>query len=541
MTIQAHIETAEACLSDAFEQQGISSSIWLRDAIYGTGELHEETRAILQKQKSEIQDILGWARTVPSDMVARLVATCLGRDLLRSSEVRKLLAGYQCTVNDASARMAEIMGLDTDENGVGAILTTVRELEWRPSTRIARELTEAFGLPLFFSEAGTSDQRPMMEVISPIRALPPLLDFQRIVHDKAVETLLESGKALIVMPTGAGKTRTCVDAVVEYFQQMQLPLSGIIWMADREELCEQAFQTLKDVVRYRTTSSTKLWRFWSGNKAEISEEDGMLVVPGIVVSSIQQMQDRLRLADPVAKQLVKSCRVLVIDEAHRNLDWTEALFLEFKRLGVQPGVLGLTATPFRRERHESGRLGQAFNFNAIAPVEGGESDQDKIAKGLTAEKILATRIDLSANDLGVSISYGGNEKDELRDALNVTNRLIGLGAKSILVFANSVQQSKSLATALRLNGITSNHLDSSTSTVERQAIIDGFREGDVHVLVNFGILTTGFDAPNTDAVAIFRNTEDSDQPVIQQMIGRGLRGPRFGGTDSCFIFIRGES
>ena len=45
------------------------------------------------------------------------------------------------------------------------------------------------------------------------------------------------------------------------------------------------------------------------------------------------------------------------------------------------------------------------------------------------------------------------------------------------------------------------------------------------------MLTTGFDAPNTDAVMITRPT---NSPVLySQMIGRGLRGPLIGGTEFC--------
>ena len=54
-------------------------------------------------------------------------------------------------------------------------------------------------------------------------------------------------------------------------------------------------------------------------------------------------------------------------------------------------------------------------------------------------------------------------------------------------------------------------------------------------MLNFGILTTGFDAPKTDAVLICRPQIDEFESIFQQMVGRGLRGPRFGGTESCMI------
>ena len=163
-----------------------------------------------------------------------------------------------------------------------------------------------------------------------------------------------------------------------------------------------------------------------------------------------------------------------------------------------------------------------------------------VAKDLTEQRILAKRVNLKEDDVGFRMSYRGSEIDRLNDALKVISSLMERGACSLLVFSESVVQSKSISAALRLNGIEARHLDSNTPTMDRRSIIEGFRKGQIMVLSNYNILTTGFDAPNTDAVAIFRQTEDFDQPVIQQMIGRGLRGPKFGGTENCLFFIRGE-
>ena len=123
--------------------------------------------------------------------------------------------------------------------------------------------------------------------------------------------------------------------------------------------------------------------------------------------------------------------------------------------------------------------------------------------------------------------------------LEILKSLFERSAGSILVFAESVSQSRKLASILPLMGFTARHLDSATPVVERREIIDDFRSGRLTFLINYDILTTGFDAPNTDTVAILRTTEDFDQPLITQMVGRGLRGPRFGGTEQCVIFMRG--
>lgn len=52
-------------------------------------------------------------------------------------------------------------------------------------------------------------------------------------------------------------------------------------------------------------------------------------------------------------------------------------------------------------------------------------------------------------------------------------------------------------------------------------------------LCNFGVLTTGFDAPKTECIAICRPT--TSEVLYEQIVGRGLRGPKFGGTKECLV------
>ena len=68
---------------------------------------------------------------------------------------------------------------------------------------------------------------------------------------------------------------------------------------------------------------------------------------------------------------------------------------------------------------------------------------------------------------------------------------------------------------------------------EAQALIDQFKKGEIHFLVNFGVLTTGFDAPKTECIAICRPTTSA--VLYEQIVGRGMRGPEFGGTETCRV------
>ena len=105
--------------------------------------------------------------------------------------------------------------------------------------------------------------------------------------------------------------------------------------------------------------------------------------------------------------------------------------------------------------------------------------------------------------------------------------------RAILFFTNSVAHAEEMAARLSLAGIVAAAISGSTPTVARRYFLDRFQGGQIRVLCNHSVLTTGFDAPRTDMVLIARQVFS---PVrYMQMVGRGLRGEKNGGTASCRI------
>ena len=78
-----------------------------------------------------------------------------------------------------------------------------------------------------------------------------------------------------------------------------------------------------------------------------------------------------------------------------------------------------------------------------------------------------------------------------------------------------------------ITGVTSNF------TKENKEKIEKFRQGKLEVLINVNILTEGTDVPNVQSVFLTRPTISTI--LMTQMIGRGLRGPKAGGTKEAFI------
>jgi superfamily II DNA or RNA helicase len=82
-------------------------------------------------------------------------------------------------------------------------------------------------------------------------------------------------------------------------------------------------------------------------------------------------------------------------------------------------------------------------------------------------------------------------------------------------------------------GIPAAVVSGATRPWTRRRLIGEFRSGAIRVLCNCEVLTAGFDAPLVTHVVVARPTVSL--VLYQQMIGRGLRGPQFGGTERCVI------
>lgn len=102
-----------------------------------------------------------------------------------------------------------------------------------------------------------------------------------------------------------------------------------------------------------------------------------------------------------------------------------------------------------------------------------------------------------------------------------------------IVFGLSVDHAQLVSELLLLQGIEARSIDGGTPNYDRRRLIADYKAGRVQVLVNYGVLTTGFDAPNTNAVVIARPT--ASLVLYSQMIGRGIRGPKMRGNAECIL------
>lgn len=107
--------------------------------------------------------------------------------------------------------------------------------------------------------------------------------------------------------------------------------------------------------------------------------------------------------------------------------------------------------------------------------------------------------------------------------------------KPTIVFACSVKHAQLLSAMLTLEDIPNAVVYGDMPAYERTTAISRFKDtkDNMNIIINYEVLTTGFDATNIECVFIARPTQSV--VLYSQMIGRGLRGPQMGGNEICLL------
>ncbi len=414
---------------------------------------------------------------------------------------------------------------------------------WSGSSKARRFVTD-LGFPSDFAGMPAASRPSLMEVDGPA-PLPPLHDYQERVLDQTRALLRGSGpsRGLISLPTGAGKTRVAVEALVRHVREERLT-GPVLWIAQSDELCEQAVQTWSFVWRAAgPPERLRISRLWGDNGASRVDDGFHLVVA--IDDKLSSILDRDEYA------WLKEAEVVVVDEAHTSISPTYTRLLEWLGRGRarrQRPLIGLTATPFRGvSEDETSRLVARYDNNRLDRTAFGDLDP---YTALQDRRILA-RVQHRLLD-GADVQLTRAELDEMRTFRRVPRQLeTRLGADrdrnemivrsirdlpedwTVLLFASSVENAETLAAMLAVQGVPAVAISGGTDPAERRYYVERFRKGDIRVITNYAVLAQGFDAPAVRAVYVTRPTFSPN--VYQQMIGRGLRGRLNGGSDEVLI------
>ena len=261
--------------------------------------------------------------------------------------------------------------------------------------KLCKNIIEEFGFPRTVDYKSSNVIPLLPDRIEPLATITPLYDYQfRIgqkIRDMLVDYSRETSRALVVLPTGSGKTRTVVETLIDWLGEGKpgMPNSKfIVWIVDKKELCKQAFDTFAEVFRSRGKRDTSLYihPIWEDNPkniqnilykystskddaGEIGEENGIIIGSIQSLNKISQMENNGDLPE-----LGKYTSIVIIDEAHHAIpsntsynDVLKALGFKFKTTKdedihpYQARLLGLTATPFRGESEQSGKTNDLLN------------------------------------------------------------------------------------------------------------------------------------------------------------------------------------
>ena len=320
----------------------------------------------------------------------------------------------------------------------------------------------------------------------------------------------------VVIPTGGGKTPViatiCSDAVGRWNGR-------VLILAHVKELLEQAADKLDQVC-----PDIHVGVYSAGLKRRDTTHP--VIIAGI--QSVYQKAEQLGHFD-----------LVIVDEAHMippgdsggGDGMYRRLLADMHRLNPHLRVIGLTATPFRMS---SGPI-------CVPPPDGILNSicyeigvRELIAGGyLSPLKSKAGRYKPDFQSLHVRAGeFVADEVETLMDqdmlvqsaCREIVDAVRTGGRRACLVFASGVEHGKHVTRVIEQlsgGGGECGFIDGQTPTLYRDQIIRRFRDGDLAYLVNVNVLTTGFDAPNVDCVALLRPTLSPG--LYYQMVGRGFR------------------
>ncbi len=480
------------------------------------------------------------------DPAERLLAA-VGVGPLRRLAGESLIKGAERVRGDLDNKtLAELV---LAAHGVNTLKVLRDDLQqWAPPTqwagsRRAREFVTSLGFDITYAGFESAQRDALLPVDGPLK-LPELHDFQRSISNDLRDLLTSQNgnRGLVSLPTGAGKTRVAVQTLVEAYQDGDVK-GPILWVAQSDELCEQAVQSWREVWRSEGPEARMLVsRLWGSN--EVSAVGSGLQV---VVATIQKLRERRDRSD---YEWLWKADTLVIDEAHRAITPEYTALLETFGMGRgKRGIplIGLTATPFRGENErETQQLASRYGNRLLDVKALGENPYASLQEmGVLAEvehEILpGSEVDLTEAERDYLETFermpssveGRLGVDADRNEI-LLESIGNLAADwTVLLFAASVEHAQNMAALLSLEGIPARAISADTESGARRHYVEEFRHGRIRVLTNYNVLTQGFDAPAVRAVYVARPTFSTN--LYQQMVGRGLRGPLNGGGVTCRI------
>lgn len=340
-----------------------------------------------------------------------------------------------------------------------------------------------------------------------------LRDYQKLAVDSVIKFFQKKRDPIvIVLPTGAGKSLVIAELA-------RIARGRVLVLAHVKELVEQNYEKYKSYGLEAGIFSASLGKKDWNQKA--------------IFGSVQSVA---RAPD----DFFNDFSLLVIDECHRVAEegatQYQALIKKLMDRNPQLCILGLTATPYRLG------LGWIYEYSERGEI---KSNKKRFFKQCVYELPLAymiksrylttpVKVDIPVTCYDFSEltdkdrAYTAAEVEEIlksqkrltpfiiKNIIDITERY---DRKGVMIFSASVKHAQEIMGYLPEGD--ARLVLGDTEMKERNEIIEDFKKKKFKYLVNVSVLTTGFDAPHVDVIAILRPTESNS--LYQQIVGRGLR------------------
>jgi DNA repair protein RadD len=401
----------------------------------------------------------------------------------------------------------------------------------------------------FFEETLFTEITP--EWVSSMTVSPtyPLYPYQIAVLNKLQSYLLtDKNRVLLHMPTGSGKTRTAISFICRFL--VAHPDKNVIWFANTKELLDQAYDEFNKAWTSLGDHAIQSVKFWDKSTVDLTTLKGCFIVAGL-----DKAHQALMKNIGAMSAFASTCALVIMDEAHMAIAPTYKMLIETMTVN-KAALIGLSATPGRtwNDPAEDRKLADFFyRQKAKLEIPGFKNPVDYLTANGYLAKVTNTKllskvgITLTPDDVKyLAENYvlpmhvlTAISENRLRN-MAIISRVKELVKthQRIILFAITKSHAIVLNSLLTALGIDSKVVTSETSSVDRAKTIERFKQSRAEnpspmVLCNFGILTTGFDAPETSSAVIARPTDSL--VLYSQMVGRAIRGIKSGGNESAEI------
>ena len=351
-----------------------------------------------------------------------------------------------------------------------------------------------------------------------------LRDYQKQASDAAVKAFQSKKKTngLIVVSTGGGKSLIIADIA----SRLDAPL---IVFSPSKEICEQ------NVAKFQSYGIIDFGVY----SASVGCKDINRITFATIGSVMNHMED------------FKHFKYALIDECH-TVSAKAGMYKKFIE-SENRQVVGLSATPYRLSSYMGGSMLKFLTrtrpriFSEVLYV---CQTSDLLAKGyladlkyydLTAINIENVRSNSTGADYDEKSLRLEYERSGFFDKLTATTLRVlkpksEIPRKGVLVFTRFVDEAEDLVRKLRSKNIPADIVTGNTPKAEREWILEKFKSGELKVIANAQVLTTGFDYPELDTIIMARPTKSL--ALYYQCVGRAIRP--FKGKDGWIIDLCGN-